>query len=275
MLLTVLTLLCALALLLFFLLMPGESDFTQRQPFWNINIAHRGLHKKDLSIPENSMAAFTAAIDAGYGIELDIRLSQDDAVVVFHDEDLGRVCGVPGRVGEKPLAELKKLRLYGTNQLIPTLREVLEAIDGRVPLVIELKHGKDYKKLCELAWRILRRYDGEICVESFDPRIVRWFYKNVPGLLRGQLAAPPKNLKQGFKGYAVGWLFANCIGRPHFIAYQKGPKPLIVNLVCKFAMRVVWTARPEDHQGILEMENDAVIFEYYEPEPYFQTPEDT
>ncbi len=269
MLVTVLTLLCAIALVFFFLLLPGESSQQQREPFWQQNIAHRGLYSKDQAVPENSLAAFTAAAEEGYGIELDIRLSRDGAVVVFHDDTLERCCKVQARVDETDLDELRTLTLFETSQHIPTLREALEIVDGKVPLVIELKHGGNHKALCENAWRILRRYDGDICVESFDPRIVRWFQKNVPGLLRGQLAAPPRALKQGPKGYAVGWLFTNFLGRPQFIAYQKGPKPLSVRLACRFAMRFAWTARPGDDNRLLQQENDAVIFEHYQPGPYF------
>ncbi len=272
--LTILTLLCALALLLAFLLLPGESSPEQREPFWHANIAHRGLHRKDGSLPENSLAAFTAACDAGYGIELDLRLCGDGEVVVFHDETLERLCGAPGRVDETPLEKLKQLPLLGGEQHIPTLREVLDKVQGRVPLVLELKNGGDYKTLCEKSWRILRRYDGDICVESFDPRILRWFRKNVPGLLRGQLAAPPHTLKQGIQGLAVGWLFTNCLCRPQFIAYQKGPRSPLVWLASRFAMRVVWTARPGDDLAELEGDNDAVIFEFYTPQPYYN-PEDS
>lgn len=267
--LTILTILCAAALLAGFLLLPGESSMEQRRPFWQAYIAHRGLHKKDRSVPENSMAAFTAAVDGGYGIELDIRLSADGEVVVFHDESLERVCGVAGRVADTTLEDLQRHPLFGTNQRIPTLRQVLQLVAGRVPLVIELKPGDDYKTLCREAWRILRGYDGDICIESFDPRVVRWFFKNVPGVLRGQLAAHPKNLRQGPRGYAVGWLLTNFLGRPQFIAYNKGPRPRIARLVMRFCMRVGWTARPEDNRFLLELENDAIIFDFFEPEPYY------
>ncbi len=158
---------------------------------------------------------------------------------------------------------------------VPTpWRSPATAADCRIPLILELKAGPNYKALCRESWRVLRQYDGDICVESFDPRIVRWFKRNVPGLLRGQLAAPPSPHNKGLSAYLVGWGFSNFIGRPHFIAYQKGPKPFLVNIVCRFAMRVVWTARPDDNQILLEMENDAVIFEFYEPEPYFQEREE-
>lgn len=272
MVITIITAVCAVLLLFFFLLLPAGSDTEQRAPFWGLNIAHRGLHTKDKSTPENSLAAFTAAVDRGYGIELDIRLTADGEVVVFHDDTLQRMCGVEDRVDEKDYSELCELRLLETTQRIPLLREVLELVDTRVPLVIELKTTPDYKQLCQNAWRILRQYDGDICVESFDPRILRWFKRNVPGLLRGQLAARPQRLNRGAAGYAVGWLFCNFLSRPHFIAYEKGIKPIPVRMVERFCMRFVWTATSGDIHALLEEENDAIIFEFYEPEPFFKDP---
>ncbi|MGL4668102.1 MAG: hypothetical protein ACRCWR_09245, partial [Saezia sp.] len=165
---------------------------------------------------------------------------------------------------------LRELRLHQTNQPIPHLREVLALVDSRVPLVVELKTTTRYKQLCHNTWRILRLYDGDICIESFDPRIVRWFKKNVPGVLRGQLAAPPRILNQGVRGYAVGLLFSNFLARPHFIAYQKGGKPFTVRLVERFSMCFVWTVRPEDALSLLQDENDTIIFEFFEPEPYYK-----
>ncbi len=270
MLVTFLAILALLAVALVFLVLPGESDAAQRAPFWGRNIAHRGLHSRDKSVPENSLPAFTLAVDAGYGIELDVRLTKDEEVVVFHDDDLARVCGVNARVDEKTLEELKRLRLCGTAEPIPTLREVLDLVDGGAPLVIEVKMGPKRDLLCEKTWRTLRTYDGDICIESFDPRIVRWFMRHVPGVLRGQLSAPPKELKSGALGVLVGTLLTNFWARPHFIAYMKGKKPFTVHLAERFAMRIVWTLHPEDNTLFYEEENDAAIFEFYTPEPVFK-----
>ncbi len=267
MLLTVLVGFCALALLLIFLLLPGECDPEQRRPFQGKNLAHRGLHQKDESIPENSLAAFTAAMDAGYGIEMDLRLSSDGDVIVFHDVGLERACKEQGNVEEHTLAHLQTLHLFDTEQKIPTLQEVLSLVNGKVPLLLELKPGKDYKALCENTWRILRLYDGDIAIESFDPRIVRWFKKNVPGVLRGQLSAPMHSLGYTPQSFAVSRLFTNFLGRPHFIAYQKGKRPLTTYPVALVCMRATWTLRPEDNHRFLESQNEMLIFEYYEPEP--------
>lgn len=270
MLFNILLILCAAALILVFLLLPAESSPEKRAPFWGRNFAHRGLHSKDKSVPENSLAAFTAAVDAGYGIELDIQLSKDGEVVVFHDDDLARVCGVQARVDSLTLAQLRELPIHSTTQHIPTLQEVLDTVAAQVPLIIELKMGPRNRELCERAWKILRQYDGDLCIESFDPRIVRWFKKHVPGLLRGQLAAPAKILGKGAQGVLVGWLLSNFLARPQFIAYQAGKKPFTVFLVEQFAMRIAWTARPTDDTNALEAANDGVIFEFYLPAPQYK-----
>ncbi len=272
MLLTVLVILCALALLLVFLMLPGESMLDKRRPFWGVNFAHRGLHTQDKSVPENSLLAFTKAVEAGYGIELDLQLSSDGEVMVFHDDDVKRVCGVEGRLDSFSYDELRAMRLHHTNQRIPTLREVLALVGGAVPLIIELKRSARNDQLCQESWKILRTYDGDFCIESFDPRMVRWYKKHVPGILRGQLAAPPKELNSGAAGVLVGLGLANFLGRPQFIAYQNGPKPISIALEERFAMRVVWTARDAKTAPRLEEENDAVIFEYYTPEPRFKQP---
>lgn len=266
MLISLLVFFCVLGMLLLFLLMPGESNMLDRAPFWGVNHAHRGLHAKDKTIPENSIAAFTAAVDAGYGIELDIRLTKDEEVVVFHDDDLTRVCGAPGRVDSYTWEELKEFRLLGTGQRIPLLREVLALVDKQVPLIVELKQSPQNTLLCEKAWAVLRTYDGDFCIESFDPRIVRWFKKNVPGVLRGQLAAPPKDLNSGIPGFLVGTGLANFIGRPQFIAYKSGPRPLTMQFAEKFAMKVAWTLRSEQEAAPMETQTDAIIFEFYSPD---------
>ncbi len=272
--LTLLLIFCVTALIIGFLVFPGESSLGQRAPFWGVNHAHRGLHTHNQSIPENSIAAFTAAVDAGYGIELDVQLSKDGEVVVFHDDDLLRACGVQKKVDELTYDELSELYLFDTQQKIPLLKDVLKTVDMRVPLIIELKTGKNNKELCRATWRLLRQYDGDICIESFDPMIVRWFKKYVPGLLRGQLAAHPFEKPYTLKRIVAGLCLANFLSRPHFIAYEKGERPLIIRVLQKFCMSVVWTANQNDDAPSLEMENDAVIFEYYEPEPrYIELPQ--
>ena len=253
-----------------FLVAPGRATSAQKAPFVDRNYAHRGLHRQDKSVPENSLAAFRAAVEYGYGVELDVHLSADGALVVFHDDTLERVCGVPGAIEEKSLAELRQLRLCGTEYGIPTLEEVLDVLGGRVPLILEIKRGSRNRELCEKTYAVLRTYAGPVCIESFDPFIVRWFRRNAPELLRGQLSLPPKDYGDSttkLNAFLAGNLLTNVLCRPQFIAYQIGEKPLTVRLCERMgAIRAAWTSRAWDQED----KNDMVIFEHYRPGVWFR-----
>lgn len=147
--------------------------------------AHRGLHRD--GVPENSLAAFAAAIDAGLGIECDLRRSLDGRAMVFHDDELERLTGRTGRVSESTVGELTALNLSGTHERIPTLRDMLTLVAGRVPLLLELKtdRGRPVASLCRAVRRDLEGYAGAVAVMSFDPRVSRWFSSRQPGLVRG------------------------------------------------------------------------------------------
>ena len=255
---------------LVYLTAPGKVRKKQKKSFNGYNFAHRGLHKRDKSVPENSLAAFELAASRGYGMELDVQLTKDGQVVVFHDDTLSRVCGVDARVDEKTYEELKMLRLCGTEETIPLFSEVLATVRGRGALIVELKTGKRNRELCEKTYALLSEYSGEYCIESFNPFIVRWFKRNAPEVLRGQLACPPKEYDgQTNKalGFVLGNVLLNFLGRPQFIAYKIGPKPFAVRLCeCLGAMRFCWTS----HDMQNEQHNDAVIFEFYNPSLKFK-----
>lgn len=265
----------AVCLILFwFLLRPGRYDAAQREMVLGVNHAHRGLHTQDKSVPENSLPAFRAAVQAGYGIELDIQLSKDGEVVVFHDDTLDRVCGVHGRVDAYTLEQLREMRLCGTEETIPLLTEVFEVIGGKVPLIIELKMGPRNDELCRKGLALMRAYSGPFCIESFDPRIVCWFRKNAPDILRGQLTDRPCNFKgqaNPIAAFALGHLFTNVLARPQFIAHGPGKKTWSARLAESMgALRFCWTVRPGDDIAAKQEENDAVIFEFYHPETKFR-----
>ena len=176
-----------------FLVAPGRATRAQKAPFLYRNYAHRGLHTEDGTVPENSLPAFRAAAEAGYAVEMDVHLTADDQLVVFHDDTLERMSGVPGVIDDFTLAERRALRLGDTDCVIPTFAEALEALGGRVPLLLEVKRGHNNRRLCALTLAALRTYGGPYCVESFDPTIVAWFRRNAPDILRGQLSQPPKD----------------------------------------------------------------------------------
>jgi glycerophosphoryl diester phosphodiesterase len=256
---------------LVFLTAPGHVPHKTAAPFEGRNFAHRGLHTRDKLVPENSMAAFEAAASAGYGIELDVQLSSDGRVVVFHDNTLDRVCSVHSRVDEKTYDELRSTALCGTEQTVPLFEDVLRCIRGRGPLIVELKTGRHNQELCRKTLKLLRDYKGDVCIESFDPRIVMWFRFHAKKLLRGQLSCRPGAFKPEDASRPQAFLLGNCLmnflGRPQFIAYEIGRKPFTVKLA-EFmgAMRFCWTSREWVH----EKKNDAVIFEFYRPGAKFK-----
>lgn len=267
----------ALAALTVYAVAPRRLHDERALPFQNRYFAHRGLYSRDGSVPENSIASFSAAVKAGYGIELDIQLSKDGEIVVFHDDGVARMCGQEGSVSDYTLAELKAFRLLDTDEQIPTFEEVLKTVDGKVPIIVEFKAGKQNRMLCEKALKMLRDYDRAhggkgrgsslYCVESFDSRIVLWFRLNAPDLYRGQLANVLDDYDKSFP-WILRFLTSHCLfnfgGRPHFIAYGLGDKkkPLTVRLAEKLgAKKVCWTSHDPDDKN----ENDTVIFEFYNP----------
>ena len=229
--------------------------------------AHRGLHDIARGIPENSLPAFRAAVAKGYGVELDVQLSSDGRVVVFHDDTLDRVCGVRSRVISHPLAELQQMRLLGTDETIPLFSDVLDILrQGSGPLIVELKTGPRNQELCEKTLSFLRNYPGVFCIESFDPRIVLWFRKHAPEIFRGQLAQP-------YEGYAgllpapVAFLLAGCrlsfLNKPDFIAYRIGRRPRrVLRKRSRGVLLFGWTSKDAEHDAA---DNDAVIFEACTP----------
>lgn len=267
-----LIILAALLLVTLFLVQPGRISPARLAPFQGWNYAHRGLHTKDKTVPENSLPAFAAAVAAGYGMELDVQLSKDGAVVVFHDDTLDRVTGVHGRVEDFTLEELQAMPLCGTNQHMPLFSEVLAAVAGKTPMIVELKTGKRNRELCEKTLALLREYEGAYCVESFDPTLVAWFKKNAPDILRGQLADDYASYRgsPAPAAFALSRCLGNCLARPQFIAWGPGPKNLLVKLAEAFGpMKVFWTAHDDMDLPALEAEYDGVIFEFYTPAPRF------
>lgn len=227
--------------------------------------AHRGLW--DTESPENSLAAFRKAVDAGYGIEFDIHKTRDGKVVVFHDDTLTRMCGVDGKVEDMTLAELQELRLLGTDQHIPTLEEMLALVDGRVPLLVELKGESTATGLCPVADAILSQYKGDYIIESFNPLLVHWYRKNRPDVVRGQLFC---DLNKGKKVkkliyFLITALLTNVLARPHFLARGQDSAHNPSYLICKCLFRApsfVWTVRA---QGEIPQGNEGIIFEGFIP----------
>lgn len=257
-----------LSLLLLLMIMPGKSRNTT--PFDSTTYAHRGLHTDDSRVPENSLAAFQAAAQAGYGVELDIQFTADKKIVVFHDSDLKRMCGIDKRVDEMTFAELSELYLLDSNQHIPLLSEVLEVLDGAT-LLCEFKTARSYfdASLCKAALPHLDSYKGHVCIESFNPYMVRWFRRNAPEYIRGILS---KKFEKGEVAqvlrFPLSSLFANGICRPDFIAYQHTDHKQPFFRLCRWlgTTTIAWTVHSRAEEADAKRHFDAVIFEGYLPE---------
>ena len=210
----------ALFLIWLWMIAPSRRNRKNMEPFLR-PYAHRGLWSEGK--PENSMAAFHAAVEAGYGIELDVQLSSDGTVMVFHDYTLDRVCGREGLLTDLTAAELTALPLMGTEQTIPTLAQVLEAVDGRVPLLIELKGETGDTSIVGATLAVLKDYRGAWCMESFNPLLVRAVKKQAPNLVRGLLSTDLcKEKKRGgwFLNFLLSALLVTFICRPDFHAWD-------------------------------------------------------
>ena len=233
--------------------------------------AHRGLHGEGR--PENSMSAFRAALEHGYGIELDIHLLKDGNLAVIHDSPLKRTTGAEGRIEDLTTEELANYRLEGTEDTIPTFQQVLELFDGKAPLIVELKPvGNNHAALCAAACKALDSYPGVYCIESFDPRCVHWLKKNRPELIRGQLIENTI----GKKNYPVAWYLrwimtlqlTNFLTRPDFVAHKFADRKFISNRLVHHLWKtqgVSWTLKTKEDFDIAVKEGYLPIFEGFIP----------
>lgn len=233
--------------------------------------AHRGLWGE--GCPENSMAAFTRALERGIGIELDVQLTADKHVVVFHDPDLVRMCGVERRVSSMTYRELSKLRLLGGYQAIPTLNEVLKLVDGKVPILIELKGRERDVELCRRVTALLDKYCGAFAIKSFDPMKLYWFKKFRPRYARGQIVAKVKpsrktkkkeTIKVKLFRFAFSNMLVNFLSRPDFISVDKNMhKHFMIRFFKRFCnVKVfVWTVRSGRDYNDLRRDGYYPIFE--------------
>ncbi len=250
-----------------FLICPAVKKHPDLELLNGLFIAHRGLHKNNEGIPENSLKAFALAAESGFAIENDIHITLDGEVVVFHDDNLKRMCGIDKVIEDLTLKELKSYTLLNTDEQIPTLKECLEVIDGRVPILIEFKCRSlvNSKELCIAANKILKNYKGKYFVQSFFPFVLKWYKKNRPDILRGQLA-------EGFKGEALykrmlGNMLFNFISRPHFISYGHNYKNKFMFKFTKKlgAFPVGWTFTEEKQLSSAKNNFNTYIFENFTP----------
>ncbi|MBQ7025139.1 MAG: glycerophosphodiester phosphodiesterase [Peptococcaceae bacterium] len=266
---TILFILLIIALV-FVLLVKGRTGHKDLPALRNWYYAHRGLHSAD--VPENSLEAFSAAKAAGYGIELDIHLMQDGELAVIHDSSLKRVADADVTIEELSALDLNNYFLEGTQAHIPLFTQVLELIDGEVPLIVELKATTDnYPKLCEKACDLLENYNGLYCMESFDPRCIAWLRKHRPDIMRGQLTQDFFKSKVKYSWllrFAMKHNLYNLISQPDFIAYRFEDRKTLSNFVVRKiwgVQGVAWTIRSKQDFDTALKENWIPIFENFTP----------
>lgn len=236
-------------------------------------LTHRGLHDREAGIVENTASAVEASIAAGFGMELDLRASEDHQPVVFHDETLERLTEGRGRVSAHDLETLRHLPMLGTQDRILTLPELLNLVAGRAPLILEVKSewNDDRRYEAHIA-EALREYDGKVAVMSFDPHCVAAFRSLLPGLPRGLVAEwiSRRSYQRRisiWQRFAMRHLLTASIARPHFIAYDVRALPTTATRIARWLgyPLLTWTVRTDAEREKAEKLADAIIFEEIEP----------
>jgi len=205
--------------------------------------AHRGIYGGD--IRENSLEAFAAAIDNGYGIELDVRVSADGQAMVYHDTGLARIFGENTLISELDSDTLRR------DYDIPTLQDALDLINGAVPLIIELKCDDTDLSVCPITMDVLKNYEGDFAVQSFNPLALRWMKQHYPDVIRGQLSSSFA-LEDGMLSpqyFAIEHLLTNCIAKPDFISYNHKYSGNLSLNICRNLYKTptfAWTLRSSD-----------------------------
>lgn len=220
--------------------------------------AHRGLHDLKAGIPENAISAFEAALEADYAIELDVQILGDGTLVVFHDDNLVRATGIDRSLMQCTRQSVSQLGVFGTDQRIPLLSEVLTLVRGRVPILLEIKHRGTTTQIAAAIHAALDAYQGALAVQSFNPYVLRWFRQHAPSYARGQLGGPLHDDPiVPFEKFASRSLLTMALSRPDFINFDLRALPdRWVNLVAAATRSPVlgWTVRTDaDHQKALSL----------------------
>ena len=237
-------------------------------------IAHRGLHDASAGVIENTATAFIAARDAGYGIECDVQVSADGEAMVHHDDALGRLTEGDGALAAMTTAEIQAVRFKQSEDRILTLSELFDLVDGRVPLLIEIKSRFDGDlQLVARAAAVLARYQGPAALMSFDPAPIAWLRANAPTLMRGIVAEqrydhPEWAAATRFQKFLLAHLLHAPTTRPRFIAYAvrdlPAPAPWLARNLFGLPL-LTWTVRSEDDRRRAARYADQMIFEGFRP----------
>lgn len=257
-------------ILLYLFLIRPRARKPDASPFLHRCFAHRGLHDADQGIPENSLAAFERAVEAGYGIELDVQLTSDGVPVVFHDAALSRMCAIDRRVDSLTFEQLKSYCLADTKEPIPAFSEVLSLVNGKVPLLVEIKMDHIDRNIPAAINELLSGYSGDYCIESFHPLALWWYRKNRPDILRGQLSTHfnVENRTLSPLQFLLGKMVLNLISRPDFISYNRRFCRDLSLFLCSrvfHAHAAGWVIRSEKELETCRKYFDMYIFEGFLP----------
>lgn len=268
----ILFILMILVVLYLLAIMPRMVHRPDLTPFMGRLYAHRGLYDNTTDAPENSMKAFRKAVEADYGIELDIQLTKDNVIVVCHDFDIKRVCGENIKIKDLTYEELQQYKLYDSEETIPKFSDVLALIDGKVPLIVEYKSENFDTGLFEMGDAMLRDYKGVYCVESFNPLLSFWYRRHHGDVLRGVLS--DSYVKEGITGlpkwayFFLHHLLLNWIAKPDFIAYHHIYHKDLSRVLCQKLYRapaVAWTIQSQEDLDARAKDFDIFIFDSFIP----------
>lgn len=224
-------------------------------------VAHRGLWNETLG--ENSMGAYKNAIDNGYPIEMDVQLTKDGVLCCFHDDNLIRVTGKDALINHLTYDEIKDLKISNSQETIPTFKEFLRLVDGKVPLVIEIKQQRVKNfNIAQMVVEELKDYKGEFVVQSFDPFIMRKVKKANPNIIRGQLGGLTERGDMGLVKYlVVKHLLLNFLSKPDFVNYMLDAMPVKTSRPI-----ITWTIRSKEAEKRAKELGVNYIFEDIIPE---------
>lgn len=229
-------------------------------------VAHRGYHDINIGIPENSIPAFKRAIEKNYLIEFDLHLLKDGNVVVFHDDNLKRMTGLDSPIKDKTYKELQNLKLLNTNEHIPLFSDILKLINGKVPIIIELKFDNKCGLLEDKVLNTLKDYKGKYAIKSFNPLTVNYLRKKAPNVIRGQLSSDFKtdNINILKKKFMQSMLY-NIITKPDFISYDIRALPSKrLKKLRKNKLIMAWTIKDKTSFMVAQNNCDTFIMENIE-----------
>ena len=237
----------------------------------SVYIAHRGLFN-NIDIPENTISSFKKAVQNNYGIELDVQITKDNKLVVFHDETLNRMCNKQGIINDYDYDTLKTFKLLNTNEIIPLFSDVLKVLKKDTPLIIEIKPEGRCIDALKGVIEMMKNYDGLYNIESFNPKVVRYLRKNNPEIIRGQLSYNyiiDKNSKLNlFERFVLTNLLLNFFTRPDYVAYDcNNTKNISFRLISKLFKGecVAWTVKNQEQLEIIKPYYQQFIFDSFIP----------